>query len=98
FEPRVRDALLGLDLAAHRVGGAPLERVRERGADGVGRELVDAPDEARAVETTGDGRAEWLLRFLACARPDVGVADQRDGLVQDRLLRGGCRIGDERLS
>ncbi len=50
LELRERDSLRRLDLAAHRVGRAALEGRGERVGAGVGLQLVDAPDEAGAVE------------------------------------------------
>src|SRR5581483_999355 len=45
-----------------------------------------APNEAGTVEAARHGLTEHRLRLLARARVDVGVADERDGLLEDGPL------------
>src|SRR5262249_56545893 len=73
LELRECDPLCRLDLAAHGVGRAALQRRPECVRAGVGLELVDAPDEARAVETARHQlpRPEGILWALARSAPDV---------------------------
>ena len=79
LELRRPDAVAPRHLAAHLHRRAAAERVGEVALPGIRGELVDLPDEARAVEP---GAA-------AGARPDVGVADVRDGRGEDARLPGG---------
>ena len=91
LELRERDPLCRLDLAAHRVGRAALEGRGERVGAGVGLQLVDAPDEAGAVEAARHllaGR-ERVLRPLARPAPDVGVADEGDRRLEQVVLEAG---------
>src|SRR5215218_685335 len=70
---------------AHLVRCPAFDGRRQRCAAGVRLQLVDAPDEAGAVEATGRLDAERRLWLLARAAPDVGEADE----AQDP--RGGVR-------
>src|SRR4029079_6672843 len=83
---RERDPLRPRHLSAHLVGRAALDGPVERGATRVRLKLVDAPDEARAVEAASRLDAEWRLRALARAAPDVGKADEANRGVQYALL------------
>src|SRR2546423_10537557 len=74
LELRVRDPLGRRHLAAHRIGRPAAEGLREGGGAGVGLELVDAPDEAGAVEAAPCLDVERALRALARPAPDVGEA------------------------
>src|SRR5207237_911221 len=65
----------------------------------VGLELVDAPDEPRAVEAAARGDAECRLRPVTLAAPDVRHPDPAHGGGQNALLpvgqhRDGERIGE----
>src|SRR5580765_4637357 len=81
-----RDPKLFRHLAAHLHGRAALDDVREVRGAGIRVELVDVPDEARAVEAARSADSERSLWPLARAAPDVREADQRDGCVQDLRL------------
>src|SRR2546429_507283 len=61
LEYRDGNAFCDWNLAAHRVGSPTLEHVRERAPVRVLLDLVDAPDESRAVETAVDLPAERRL-------------------------------------
>src|SRR2546423_4692746 len=76
------------DLAAHRIRRAPAEHVGEGAFAVVALELVDAPDEPRAVEAASRPDAERGLGALARAPPDVREADERERGGQDPLLPG----------
>src|SRR3954471_10286238 len=86
-----RDALCGRHLAAHREGRASLEGGRQCGAARVGLELVDAPDESRAIEAPGCLDAERSLRLLARSAPDVGGGDEAGCGLQHPVLPRGER-------
>src|SRR4029450_11070011 len=58
------DPLRAPDLSAHLVRGAAAERARKLWRARVSGELVDAPDEAGAVETAPGRDAERRLRTL----------------------------------
>src|SRR5207253_6867987 len=88
LEPGKRDALSRRHLAAHRKRRSALQRAGKRGAAGVDLKLVDAPDESGAVEATGSLHSERRLGILARATPDVGVADEANGCLQDARLPG----------
>ena len=49
-------------------------------------ELVDAPDEARAVEAPGQRLAEELLRALGGTRPDIRRSDEAERARDDSAL------------
>src|SRR3954471_18309119 len=86
LEVRERDAPCGRHLAAHREGRPSLEGGRECGATRIGLELVDAPDEPRAIEAPAGLDAERSLRLLARSAPDVGVADEAGCGLQHPVL------------
>src|SRR6266487_5364377 len=92
-----RDPFRRRHLAAHRKGCSPFQGLRQRRASGIRLELVDAPDEARAVETTWSLDASRRLGILAGATPDVGVADETNGGFQDARLPGRQTRQLERL-
>ena len=68
---------------------------------GVGLELVDPPDEPRAVVAAARGDAERRLRPVGRAAPDVRHPDPADGGREDPLLpvgeRGQCEGVGEAL-
>ena len=76
------------ELAAHVVGRAAPEDVLELRRAGERVRLVDAPGEARAVEAASGADAEQGLGELGGAAPDVRVADERDGALEDVALPG----------
>src|SRR6266540_5604245 len=92
----VRDPPGRRDLAAHRVRRPALERVGEPARAGIRLELVDAPDEAGAIEAAGCLMSEWGLGALARPAPDVGVADEAERSGEDALLPSRERRQDER--
>ena len=73
-------------LAAHRVGRSPLEHGGEGRRAGERLELVDAPDEPRAVEAAREQHPAELLVALGGAREHVRRADEAEGALQHRLL------------
>ncbi len=73
-------------LAAHLVGRAPSQHARKAPLARIRRQLVDAPDEARAVEAAGRRDAEQRLLGRARPAPDVRVADVGDRRRQDAAL------------
>src|SRR3712207_7636487 len=86
LEPRLVDAARSGDLAGHP-GGSPVpdgrtEPRRPRPA----LELVDAPDEARAVEAAARGDAEERLRRLRHPAPHVRVAGEPHRALQHAAL------------
>src|SRR5919204_2484374 len=83
LQSRKGDPLGDRHLAAHRESRAALQRRLQRRAAWVRLELVDAPHEAGAVETAGGLDSERRLGILARAAPDVRVADEADGRLQD---------------
>src|SRR5436190_1552195 len=74
------DPLRGRDLPAHLVGGASLDRRGERGAAGIGLQLVDPPDEARAVEAAVRLPAGWFVRSPS-SRATVSLP-KREGVAR----------------
>src|SRR4051812_42688045 len=84
-------------LAAHLVRRPAAERRGQRARAGIPLELVDAPDEARAVVAAARRHAERRLRAVRLAAPDVGHADLRDGAVEDPPLPVGERRQGEGL-
>src|SRR5262249_20623406 len=97
LELRERDPLRRGNLAAHRVRRPTFEDVRELSFVRIRLELVDAPDEARAVEAAVYLPPVRRVRRLALAAPDVGKADESHRGVEDLLLPGRVDRQDERL-
>src|SRR6478672_9971718 len=93
-----RDSFGRGHFAAHRKGCPTLERLRQRRASGIRLELVDAPDEARAVEASRSLDAGRRLGVLAGATPDVGVTDEANSSFQDACLPGRENWQLERLN
>src|SRR5262249_54922997 len=90
-EPLGWDASSLCDLAAHLHRRAAVDHLTETGSARVALELVDAPDEARAVRPAARLDSERRLRAFARPAPDVRVADEGDRLAQDRRLPRGQR-------
>src|ERR671934_1456236 len=87
------DSLRGRDFAAHRKRRSPLQRAGKRRAPWIRLQLVDAPDEAGAVEPTWGPNSERRLGPLARAAPDVGEADELNRRLEDAVLP--CSQGRE---
>ena len=85
-EARRLDAHALRNLAGHRRGGAAAKNVRKLRGGWIGLDLVHAPHEPGAVESTLGLGAVRRLRSLELAAPDVGVADELDGGRQDLAL------------
>src|SRR5207302_4305512 len=81
-----RNSLRPRNLAAHLVGRAALDRLGEVPFARIRLELVDAPDEARAIEPARCSDAERRLTSLARPAPDIGVTDEPHRRVEDPLL------------
>src|SRR5207248_3769454 len=96
---RERDPLRARHLDAHRVRRPALDRRGEGPLLRIALELVDAPDEPRAVVTAACWDAEVDLRTVARPAPDVRHPDFRDRDRQDLALpvvqlREGERVGE----
>src|SRR5919197_2134433 len=82
------DPLRTRHLAAHLVRGPPPDGRVQGGASRIRLQLVPPPDEAGAVETAACLDPEGRFGGLVRAAPDVRVADEADGRVEDALLPG----------
>src|SRR5204863_8936167 len=78
-ELREADPLRARNLAAHLVRRPALDRVVQRSPAGVLLQLVDAPDEAGAVEPAPGLHAERGFGRLVRAAPDVWIAHEAHG-------------------
>src|SRR5262249_23281536 len=77
------DPLPARDLDAHRVRRPALDRRGERALVRVLLELVDAPDEARAVVAAARVDSELGLCAVLRPTPDVRHPDLREGDLED---------------